>query len=99
VLSLPRFVYVALAILLARESAFGANKKQPLRPVNLNTMTVQELQQVPGIAPATADKILKMGKYVTAGRAAPPKKAVDATAPSSTTPDPAKPPPQAPPEP
>jgi len=97
VLSLPRFVFVAFAILLARESAFGANKKPPLRPANLNTATVQELQQVPGIAPATADKILKMRKYVTVGRAAPPKKAVDATAPGSTTPDPVKPPPQAPP--
>jgi helix-hairpin-helix protein len=74
VLSLPRGVFVVLAILLARESAFGANKKPPLRPVNLNTMTVQQLQQVPGIAPATADKILKMGKYVTAGRTAPQRK-------------------------
>jgi Helix-hairpin-helix motif len=97
VLSLPRFVFVALAILLARESAFNANRKPPLRPVNLNTVTVQELQQVPGIAPATADQILKMGKYLTVGRAAPPKKAVDATAPGSIPPDPAKPPPQAPP--
>ena len=96
-LSLPHFVFVALAILLARESAFAANKKPPLRPVNLNTATVQELEQVPEIAPATTDKILKMRKYVTVGRAAAPKKAVDATAPGSATPDPAKPPPQAPP--
>ena len=95
-LSLPRFVFVALAILLVRESAFGANKKPPLRPVYLSTATVQEPQQVPGIAPATADKILKMRKYATVGRAAAPKKAVGATAPGSTTPDPAKPP-QAPP--
>jgi comEA protein len=38
------------------------NKKPPLRPVNLNTATALELQQVPGIGPATADKILKMRK-------------------------------------
>jgi len=91
---LPRVVFVALAILLARKSAFGAKKKPPLRPVNLNTVTVQELRQVPGIAPATADKILKMRKCVTVGGAAAPKKI---TAPGSTTPGPAKPPPQAPP--
>jgi len=54
-LSLLCVVFVVLAILLARESAFGANKKPPLRPVNANTATVQELQQVQGIAPPTAD--------------------------------------------
>src|SRR5260370_30201470 len=40
----------------------GEKKKPPLQPVNLNTATVLELQQVPGIGPATADKILKMRK-------------------------------------
>ncbi len=39
-----------------------AKKKPPARPVNLNTATSQELQQVPGIGPATAEKILKMRK-------------------------------------
>ncbi len=39
-----------------------AKKKPPERPVNLNTATSQELQQVPGIGPATADKILQMRK-------------------------------------
>jgi len=43
-------------------SAASANKKPPLRPVNLNTATALELQQVPGIGPSTADKILKMRK-------------------------------------
>jgi len=33
-----------------------------LHPVNLNTATASELQQVPGIGPSTADKILKMRK-------------------------------------
>ena len=32
------------------------------QPVNLNTTTALELQQVPGIGPSTADKILKMRK-------------------------------------
>lgn len=39
-----------------------AKKKPPLHPVNLNTATASELQQVPGIGPSTADKILKMRK-------------------------------------
>lgn len=39
-----------------------AKKKPPLTPINLNTASALELQQVPGIGPATADKILKMRK-------------------------------------
>src|SRR5437763_969667 len=39
-----------------------AKKKPPLKPVNLNTANAEELQQVPGIGPATAEKILQMRK-------------------------------------
>jgi competence protein ComEA len=39
-----------------------AKKKPPLKPVNINTATSEELQQVPGIGPATAQKILQMRK-------------------------------------
>jgi len=57
---------VSLAILLglfftcAPESV--ATKKPPLHPINLNTANALELQQVPGIGPVTADKILQMRK-------------------------------------
>src|SRR5207302_4188144 len=39
-----------------------AKKKPPAKPVNINTATSEELQQVPGIGPATAEKILTMRK-------------------------------------
>lgn len=39
-----------------------AKKKPPAQPVNLNTATSDELQQVPGIGPSTAEKILRMRK-------------------------------------
>ncbi|HLZ51257.1 MAG TPA: helix-hairpin-helix domain-containing protein [Candidatus Acidoferrum sp.] len=39
-----------------------AKKKPPTKPVNINTATSEELQQVPGIGPATAQKILQMRK-------------------------------------
>ena len=39
-----------------------AKKKPPLHPVNLNTANAAELQQVPGIGPSTADKILQARK-------------------------------------
>jgi comEA protein len=52
---------VALTLCVATASSL-AKKKPPERPVNLNTANSEELQLVPGIGPATADKILKMRK-------------------------------------
>lgn len=43
-------------------AAIGGKKKPPAKPVNINTANAEELQQVPGIGPATAQKILQMRK-------------------------------------
>src|SRR6266436_6792780 len=48
--------------LICAPGVLEAKKKPPARPVNINTATSEELQQVPGIGPATAEKILQMRK-------------------------------------
>jgi competence ComEA-like helix-hairpin-helix protein len=53
---------LAFAAIFSVAPVLLANKKPPLRPVNLNTASALELQQVPGIGPSTADKILQMRK-------------------------------------
>lgn len=52
---------VALHLMLAAATP-AATKKPPLQPININAATFEELQQVPGIGPATAEKILQMRK-------------------------------------
>jgi competence protein ComEA len=51
-----------LVLVLWATQGLCAKKKPPLHPVNLNSATSGELQQVPGIGPATADKILQARK-------------------------------------
>ena len=55
-------VSLALMMIFLSAPVLHANKKPPLQPANLNAATALELQQVPGIGPSTADKILKMRK-------------------------------------
>ena len=49
-------------LVLPCDALGGGKKKPPEKPVNINTANSEELQQVPGIGPATAQKILQMRK-------------------------------------
>jgi competence protein ComEA len=55
-------VGLTCCLLLCLAQDLLAKKKPPAHPVNLNTASSAELQQVPGIGPSTADKILQMRK-------------------------------------
>jgi competence protein ComEA len=56
------FSCLFFAFLLFTVASTAATKKPPLKPVNINAATSEELQQVPGIGPATAEKILQTRK-------------------------------------
>src|SRR5579871_1866762 len=48
--------------LLCVPAAFPATKKPPTHPIDINSANSAQLQEVPGIGPATADKILRTRK-------------------------------------
>ena len=55
------FLFSLLILSLAART-LATTKKPPLKPININTANSDELQQVPGIGPATAEKIVQMRK-------------------------------------
>lgn len=55
-------VGVFMSLLLLMPALLCGKKKPPAHPINLNSASAAELQQVPGIGPSTADKILEMRK-------------------------------------
>ena len=57
-----RFFLLFLFCCFVFAAGSEATKKPPLKPININAATSDELQQVPGIGPVTADKILQMRK-------------------------------------
>jgi comEA protein len=57
-----RVFLAILALTLAAVPAALAKKKPPAHPININTAGASELQQVPGIGPSTAQKILDTRK-------------------------------------
>ncbi len=57
-----RFFLLLLFCCFVFAAGAEATKKPPLKPININTATSDELQQVPGIGPVTAEKILQMRK-------------------------------------
>ena len=59
---LKRCVLLMLASFLLVASLHATSKKPPVHPININSASSEQLQQVPGIGPATAGKILQMRK-------------------------------------
>jgi competence ComEA-like helix-hairpin-helix protein len=55
-----RIVYAALFVSLFLAVALFAQKQPPAKPIDLNAANVKELQQLPGVGPVTAKRIVEM---------------------------------------
>ena len=59
---LTRLLALMLAFALFVAPGALAKKKPPTQPININTASSDQLQQVPGIGPVTAQNMLQMRK-------------------------------------